>query len=144
MNLSLSWRWADPVMATLTPQGPVIWVVEDDPSTQRIVAENLKRHGFLPVLFDTAEKAYAELRAKHIPALIILDMLLPGMSGVDLIRLIKQDKEWEKIPVVVVTVLSREDSPDGGEGTSSAYWVNKPFDTNNLIQTIQGILATVK
>ena len=128
----------------LNPQGPVIWVVEDDVSTQRIVAENLRQHGFLPVLFDTAEKAYAALRGRNIPALIILDMLLPGMSGVDLIRLIKQNKAWEKIPVVVVTVLSREDSPGGGQETKNAFWVNKPFDTNNLIETIQGILTTVK
>ena len=89
----------------LNPKGPVIWVVEDDASTQRIVAENLERNGFSPILFDTAEKAYAALRGGNLPALIILDMLLPGMSGVDLIRLIKQNKAWEGIPVVVVTVL---------------------------------------
>jgi DNA-binding response OmpR family regulator len=129
----------------LNPNGPVIWVVEDDVSTQRIVAENLKHHGFQPVIFDTAEKAYAALRCQTPPALMILDMLLPGMSGVDLIRLIKQNKLWEKIPVVVVTVLSRQDAPSGGvEESSSTYWVNKPFDTSSLIQTIQGILSTVR
>src|SRR5579864_6404187 len=85
---------------------PIIWIVEDDVSTQRMVAEHLKANGFLPVLFDTAEKAYAALRAQAAPSLILLDMLLPGMSGVDLIRLIKQNKDWEKIPVVVVSVLS--------------------------------------
>jgi len=122
----------------------IIWVVEDDLSAQRIVAENLKAHGFTPVLYDTAEKAYAALRSGETPALIILDMLLPGMSGVDLIRLIKQESQWEKIPVVVVTVLSREDAPGNEEQTSGAYWVNKPFDTSHLIQTIQGILSTVK
>jgi two-component system phosphate regulon response regulator PhoB len=122
---------------------PVIWVVEDDVMTQRIIAENLKVHGFAPELFDTAEKAYAALQSQKAPALIILDMLLPGMSGVDLIRLIKQHPEWEKIPVVVVTVLSRKDAPGGGEEAANAYWVNKPFDTNDLIQTIQGILTSV-
>lgn len=122
---------------------PVIWVVEDDPSTQRIVSEQLKAHGFRPLLFNTAEKAYAALRSQSQPALIVLDMLLPGMSGVDLIRLIKQNKAWEKIPVVVVTVLSRADSLASEEEASHAYWVNKPFDTNDLMQTIQGILASV-
>ena len=75
----------------LDPQGPILWVVEDDISTQRMVAFQLKKHGFRPILFDSAEKAYAALRSQTLPALIILDMLLPGMSGVDLIRLIKQD-----------------------------------------------------
>ena len=122
----------------------VIWVVEDDISTQRIVAEHLKAQGFRPVLFDTAEKAYAALRAQGPPALIILDMLLPGMSGVDLIRLIKQNKVWEKIPVVVVTVLSRHDNLVADSGDASAFWVNKPFDANNLIQTVQKVLASVR
>jgi len=122
---------------------PIIWIVEDDLSTQRIVAEHLKANGFRPVLFDTAEKAYAALRLQTLPALIILDMLLPGMSGVDLIRLIKQNKTWEKIPVVVVTVLSREESLGSGPEATSAFWVNKPFDTNTLIQTVREVLASV-
>jgi DNA-binding response OmpR family regulator len=127
----------------MTPENGVeIWVVEDDPSTQRIIAENLKHSHFRAVIYDTAEKAYAALREGRVPALIILDMLLPGMSGVDLIRLIKQNKDWERIPVVVVSVLSRPDSTT--DETSSAFWVNKPFDTNNLIQTIQTILTSVK
>ncbi len=128
----------------LNPNGPVIWVVEDDVSTQRIITNVLKLHGFCPVIYDTAEKAYAALRGQNSPAMILLDMLLPGMSGVDLIRLIKQNPAWEHIPVVVVTVLTREDSPSGGEEISTAYWVNKPFDTNNLIKTVEDILATVK
>lgn len=122
---------------------PLIWIVEDDVSTQRIVSKHLKANGFRPVLFDTAEKAYAALRVQTPPALMILDMLLPGMSGVDLIRLIKQNKAWEKIPVVVVTVLSREESLGSDPAAASAFWVNKPFDTNNLIQTVQDILASV-
>jgi DNA-binding response OmpR family regulator len=129
----------------INPRGVAIWVVEDDISTQRMVAHHLKLYGFAPVLFDTAEKAYAALRSQTPPALMILDMLLPGMSGVDFIRLIKQNKEWEKIPVVVVTVLSRDDAPGGGGvGANEAYWVNKPLDAKDLIQTIQGILSTVK
>jgi DNA-binding response OmpR family regulator len=70
-------------------------------------------------------------------------MLLPGMSGVDLIRLIKQNQAWEKIPVVVVTVLARGESMVAESESAGAFWVNKPFDTNNLIQTVRGVLATV-
>lgn len=131
--------------STIHPNGPIVWVVEDDVSTQRLIAHQLKGHGFNPVLFNTAEKAFAALMGDRLPAVIILDMLLPGMSGVDLIRLIKQNKKWEKIPVVVVTVVSRDDAPGGTETeASTAYWVNKPFDANELIQTIQGILSLVR
>jgi DNA-binding response OmpR family regulator len=122
---------------------PVIWIVEDDLSTQRIVAAHLKTNGFAPVIFESAEKAYEALKAKQMPALIILDMLLPGMSGVDFIRLIKQNTVWEKIPVVVVSVLSRKENSDTTEEEATSYWINKPFDTNNLIQTVQKILSSV-
>ena len=124
-------------------EGPVIWVVEDDLATQRLLAYNLRKQGFSPVIYETAEKAYAALQFKGLPSLIILDMLLPGMSGVDLIRLIKQHPEWNKIPVVVVSVVSR-DGVESEEAETAAYWVNKPFDTDSLIQTIQGILASVR
>ena len=121
----------------------VIWVVEDDASTQRIVAAHLKANHFQPVLFDSAEKAHAAMASQKPPALLILDMLLPGMSGVDLIRLIKQNAVWAKIPIVVVTVLSRRDSLVSESEATGAFWINKPFDTNNLIQTVQGLLASV-
>ena len=122
--------------------GPVIWVVEDDLSSQRFIAAQLKANGFDPVLFGTAEKAYAALSTQPSPALIILDMLLHGMSGVDLIRLLKQRKEWERIPVVVVTVLSRKEA--GLPAEHATFWVNKPFEASTLIKTVQEILAPVR
>jgi CheY-like chemotaxis protein len=77
---------------------------------------------------------------------MILDVLLPGMSGVDLIRLLKQNKAWEKIPIVVVSVLTRRDSPakESPDEANSAYWVNKPFEADDLIRTIQSILVAVR
>src|SRR5690349_11799545 len=117
--------------------GPVIWIVEDDPSVQRFIADSLKVHGFRTVIFGTAEKAFSCLQSEMLPALMILDILLPGMSGVDLIRLMKQNKAWTGIPVVVVSVLTRNDAPanEHPEQVSTAYWVNKPFEAEELIRT---------
>lgn len=125
---------------------PIVWVVEDDPSVQRMIAENLKGHHYTPVVFGNAEKAYTALQYQKLPALIILDVLLPGMSGVDLIRLLKQNKVWEKIPVVVVSVLTRDGSLTEASNSAmgSTYWVNKPFEAEDLIRTIQGILTAVR
>ena len=126
--------------------GPMIWIVEDDPSVQRFVADSLKLHGFRTTVFGNAEKAYGSLQCGMLPALMILDILLPGMSGVDLIRLMKQNNTWTGIPVVVVSVLTRRDAPasEYPEQVSTAYWVNKPFEAEALIRTINDILTAVR
>ena len=127
-------------------KGPMIWIVEDDPSVQRLVADTLKLHGFRTVVFGNAEKAYGALQSETPPALMILDILLPGMSGVDLVRLMKQNKTLDLIPVVVVSVLTRRDAPasEFPEKMSTAYWVNKPFEAEQLIRTINDILTAVR
>ncbi len=123
----------------------IIWVVEDDPATQRVISAHLSANEFEPVVFETAEKAYAALRAGQEPALMLVDIMLPGMSGVDLIRLIKQNKEWENIPVIVVTAMARPDAPEAAqEFELDTRWVNKPFDANDLVHTVQSILSAVK
>jgi DNA-binding response OmpR family regulator len=121
----------------------VIWVVEDDASIQRLVSDALKINGFDPLIFGSAEKAYEALTTKAAPDLIILDILLPGMSGIDLVRLVKQNKAWEKIPIIVVSVLSREEGVKDGILDRTTFWINKPFDAGNLIQTIQNVLMSV-
>jgi DNA-binding response OmpR family regulator len=121
----------------------IIWVVEDDASIQRLVSDALKIYGFEPRVFGSAEKAYEALSTQAAPALIILDILLPGMSGIDLVRLVKQNKAWEKIPIVVVSVLSREEGAKDGTADQTTFWINKPFDAGNLIQTIQKVLMSV-
>ena len=65
------------------------------------------------------------------------------MSGIDLVRLVKQNKAWEKIPIVVVSVLSREEGAKDGTADQTTFWINKPFDAGNLIQTIQKVLMSV-
>jgi len=124
-------------------KAPVIWLVEDDESIQRLVSDALKIHGFQPLVFDTAEKAYEALGTKAAPALIILDILLPGMSGIDLVRLVKQNKAWEKIPIIVVSVLSQQEGVKDGILDRTTFWINKPFDAGNLIQTVQNVLMSV-
>lgn len=112
-------------------------------STQRMIAAQLKSAGFTPLVFDSAEKAYEALLAKRRPDLIILDMLLPRMSGIDFVRLLKQNDSWSVIPVVVVSVMSQKDAAPSEPEDAASYWINKPFEPDNLIQTVQTVLASI-
>lgn len=121
----------------------VIWIIEDDVSTQRMIAAHLKHAAFEPVILESAEKAYELLVAGKRPDLMLLDMLLPGMSGVELVRLLKLHPEWADIPVVVVSVMSRSDAIASSTDGAEAYWINKPFDAEHLIQTVQKVLMSL-
>ncbi len=60
-----------------------------------------------------------------------------------MVRLVKQNKAWEKIPIIVVSVLSREEGAKDGLAERTTFWINKPFDAGNLIQTVQNVLLSV-
>ena len=79
---------------------------------------------------------------KLLAPIAIASFLFLTFGGVDLIRLIKQNKAWEKIPVVVVTVLSRHEGIAADADIGEAFWVNKPFDAKNLLKTVQDVLAS--
>ena len=120
-----------------------IWVVEDDTSLQRLVVDRLRSNGFEALAFGSAEQAHAALKTQPLPSLIILDMLLPGMSGVDLVRLLKKEQTWEHIPIIVVSVLSAKEGLGAEAEGQAAFWINKPFDAGHLIQTVQKVLLSV-
>ncbi len=122
---------------------PIIWIVEDDPSTQRLVVLHLRKAAMESVVFESAEKAYEALVKGKKPDLLLLDMLLPGMSGIDLARLLKQNPLWASIPVLVISVMSRADAVGIDGEDPVLYWINKPFDAQNLVQTVQKVLQSI-
>jgi FixJ family two-component response regulator len=81
----------------------MVFIVEDDAEFGTALAELLTDEGFRPVHFSSARKALDSLAADDKPSLIITDLLMPGMSGVQLVRALRGDDRWRTIPVVVLT-----------------------------------------
>ena len=109
-----------------------ILLVEDNPTDAKLLTAVLQLGGHHVLGKRTAEQALEEIKSSYFPELILLDLKLPGMNGLELARLLKADPATQHIPIVGITAelesFSRQESLDAG---CDAY-VSKPVDTRTL------------
>jgi two-component system alkaline phosphatase synthesis response regulator PhoP len=116
-----------------------ILIVEDDDAIQELMVFNLSKEGFRTTVAPSAEEAQRKLRIETLHA-VILDLMLPGMSGLELCRLIKRDPAWQQIPIIMVSAKGAEaDIVTGLELGADDYMV-KPFSPRVLIARIKSVL----
>ena len=89
---------------------------------------------------DSGEKCLQVLQGDHLPDLILLDIMMPGMSGWDVAARIKENDRWRAVPIVFLTALGDEISTGMGLLSSEDYIV-KPFDIVKLKECVKRILA---
>lgn len=119
--------------------GKLILIIEDAKDLARQMEMRLKAHGYR---VETAEDGDAGLRkARDLrPDLILLDLMLPKIDGYRVCRLLKFDKEFEEIPVIIVSARSLEEDKElAAETGANAYFV-KPVDWEELSHTIAALL----
>lgn len=114
-----------------------ILVVEDDPSVQRALQAILENHNYSVKAVFSAEDALVTLNEFH-PALILLDLMLPGLSGNDFLKELKVNPDWAQLPVVVLTAAD-SDSRSEAKLLGAHSVVGKPFIENELTGLIRGI-----
>jgi len=116
--------------------GDVIFVVDDDPDFRAVLADILSDAGFRPILFNRAEGLLASLEWT-IPAAIITDLVMPDLSGSQLVAVLGRSERWGRIPVVVMT---------GNNDTSLPLRFLVPIiykpDISGLVSAIRGVLGT--
>jgi two-component system, OmpR family, phosphate regulon response regulator PhoB len=116
-----------------------ILVVEDEPAIQELVALNLEQAGHRPLLAASAEEAFARIQ-DVLPDLILLDWMLPGMSGLELARRLRANPRTQPVPIIMLTARAQEnDKLAGLEGGADDYIV-KPFSTRELNARIKAVL----
>ena len=118
---------------------PTILVVEDEPAIQELVAVNLRHAGFLVARASSAEEADSVIRAA-LPDLVLLDWMLPGMSGVQLARQWRVHPRTKAVPILMLT--ARGDEPDKVAGLDAGAddYITKPFSTQELLARIRAVL----
>ena len=113
-----------------------ILVVDDEPQILRALATNLRARGYDVDLAPTGEKAL-ELAARKHPELVILDLGLPGIDGVDVIRGLRG---WTSVPIVVLSVREREADKVAALDAGADDYVTKPFGMDELLARLRAAL----
>jgi CheY-like chemotaxis protein len=107
-----------------------VLVVDDESDIRQAVAEILADEGYQVAGASDGEEALAKVRAFH-PQVVLLDLMMPGMSGWDFLRAQQGDPELRGIPVIVLSAL-------GGErGVDAKAFIEKPFDLEELLTTVR-------
>lgn len=116
-----------------------ILVVEDEPAIQSLIEINLRRSGYAVALAADAQSAQAIIN-ETLPALVLLDWMLPGVSGIEFARRLRRDARTKSLPTIMLTARGEErDKVDALEGGADDY-VTKPFSARELMARIKALL----
>jgi two-component system phosphate regulon response regulator PhoB len=116
-----------------------ILVVEDEPAIQMLIATNLRRYGHLVIAALDAEAALRQIN-EALPDLILLDWMLPGMSGLDFARRLRADARTKHVPIIMLTARGEERDKVTGLESGADDYVTKPFSPRELLARIQAVL----
>ena len=116
-----------------------IHIVEDEPDIRETLAYNLSQEGFKVSEFSDAESCLDKIQKKK-PDLLILDLMLPGMSGLDLCKEIRADKSLQNLAIIMLTAKGEEVDRIIGFELGADDYVTKPFSVRELILRVKVIL----
>ena len=120
-----------------------IFVVEDEKPIQELLQYNLEKEGFKVSSSANGEEALETIKEK-IPDLILLDWMLPDLSGIKICQYLKQDKTVKDIPVIMLTAKGEEEDKIKGFNTGAEDYMTKPFSFPELLVRIKSLLKRVK
>ena len=118
---------------------PRILIVEDEPAIAELVAVNLRHNGFQPIWSENGDSAQRELDAV-LPDAILLDWMLPGLSGVELARKWRADPRTKTVPILMLTARGDERDKVAGLDSGADDYITKPFSTQELLARIRAVL----
>jgi two-component system phosphate regulon response regulator PhoB len=116
-----------------------ILVVEDEPAIQELISLNLEQAGYLPLRATDAEQAI-DLVRDELPDVVLLDWMLPGMSGIEFARRLRADRRTQDVPIIMLTARTEEPDKLAGLETGADDYITKPFSPRELNARIKAVL----
>ena len=117
----------------------VILVVEDEAVTQQLIAANLERAGHMVLRSSSVSEARAALR-DVLPAMIVVDWILPETTGVNFVRHLRSDERTRDIPIIMLTGRSDEADKVTGLEAGADDYITKPFSPRELIARVKAVM----
>jgi two-component system, OmpR family, phosphate regulon response regulator PhoB len=120
-----------------------ILIVEDEASIHQLLDYNLRAEGFRTRVVETGEEVHSAI-SDEMPDLVLLDWMLPGLSGIEVCRLIRTRPETQTLPIVMLTARGEEAERVRGLATGADDYIVKPFSVPEVMARIRSILRRVK
>jgi DNA-binding response OmpR family regulator len=119
---------------------PTVLVVEDDPVILRLLEVNFEMEGFRVLLaHDGAEGI--EVARREVPDVIVSDVMMPGTSGLELVRVLKQDPATASVPILMLSAKAQAADVQSGLEAGADDYVTKPFEPVDLVDRVNALLT---
>ena len=119
---------------------PVL-IIEDDPDISESLKYNLEREGLNTIVAATGEQGLSEaLNERNPPLLIMLDLMLPGMSGTELCRRFRREPLTRRTPIIMLTAKGSESDRVAGLDLGADDYITKPFSVRELLARVRAVL----
>lgn len=116
-----------------------VLIIEDEEDIQELINYSLVKEGYHTTTVGTGEEGLKTAKSKQ-PNLIVLDLMLPGMDGLEICRLLKNDPKTQHIPIVMLTAKGEESDVVAGLELGADDYITKPFSPKVLVARIRTIL----
>lgn len=117
-----------------------ILIVDDEPSVRALVRDVLELEGY-----DVVEAADGPSALSSVvdakPALMVLDIMMPGMSGLDVLRTLRREHSGSDLPIILLTAASDDDTTWAGWTAGASVFLPKPFDPNHLLDWVERLIT---
>ncbi len=120
--------------------GKKILIVDDEPNIVVSLEFLMKQKGHAVKVVNDGESALAAV-AEFRPDLILLDVMMPRMSGYDLCQRVRENPAWQDIKIIMLSAKGRDIEVTKGLAVGADAYMTKPFSTKDLIDKVQGMLG---